>query len=179
MENTVPEKILLKNNLKIASPNIHPTSFVAQGAQIIGDVVLKNNASVWYNCVLRADINKIIIGERSNIQDNSTIHLENNLGVTIGNDVTVGHNVILHGCSIDDGALIGMGSIIMNGAKVGKGAIIGAGSVITEKMVIPNFSVVVGIPGKIIKMNTKDSFDENVKWAKKYVQLAKVHKKQI
>ena len=72
-----------------------------------------------------------------------------------------------------------MGSIIMNGVKVGKGAIIGAGSVITEKMVIPNFSVVVGIPGKIIKMNTKDSFDENVKWAKKYVQLAKVHKKQI
>ena len=89
--------------------------------------MLKEDSSVWYNCVLRADINKIHIGGRSNIQDNSTIHLENDLGVIVGNDVTVGHNVILHGCAIGDGALIGMGAIIMNGVQIGKGAIVGAG----------------------------------------------------
>ena len=129
-------------------------------------------------CVLRADINTIIIGERSNIQDNSTIHLENDQGVEVGNDVTVGHNVILHGCSVKDGALIGMGAIIMNGVKVGKGSIIGAGSVIMEQMIIPDYSVVVGIPGKIIKTRTEKAYQENIKWAKKYVQLSKIHKNQ-
>ena len=173
------KKSQLQKDLKISTPNLHPTSFIAKGAQIIGDVELKSYASVWYNSVLRADINKIIIGERSNIQDNSTIHLENDLGVHVGNDVTVGHNVILHGCTIENGALIGMGSIIMNGVKIGKGSIIGAGSVITEKMIIPDFSVVVGIPGKIIKTIKEDSVKENIKWAKKYVELAKIHKKQL
>jgi len=173
------EKSQLRKDLKIGVPNLHPTSFIAKGAQIIGDVELQRYASVWYNCVLRADINKIIIGERSNIQDNSTIHLENDIGVQVGNDVTVGHNVILHGCTIENGALIGMGSIIMNGVKVGKGSVIGAGSVITEKMIIPDFSVVVGIPGKIIKTLKEDYVEENIKWAKKYVELAKIHKEQL
>ena len=124
------EKTQLKEDLKITTPNIANSAFVAKGAKVIGSVILKSYSSVWYNCVLRADINKIIIGKRSNIQDNSTIHLENDQGVKVGNDVTVGHNVILHGCSIKDGALIGMGAIIMNGVKVGKGSVIGAGSVI-------------------------------------------------
>ena len=140
------EKSKLQKDLKIASPNLHPTSFVAKGAQIIGDVELKSYASVWYNCVLRADINKVIIGERSNIQDNSTIHLENDLGGQVGNDVTVGHNVILHGCNIENGALIGMGSIIMNGVKVGKGSIIGAGSVVTKS--VSSSVTVIGNPAR-------------------------------
>ncbi len=172
------EKTQLKKDLKISTPNISNSAFVAKGAKIIGSVTLKNHSSVWYNCVLRADINTIIIGERSNIQDNSTIHLENDQGVEVGNDVTVGHNVILHGCSIKDGALIGMGAIIMNGVKVGKGSIIGAGSVIMEQMIIPDYSVVVGIPGKIIKTRTERAYHENIKWAKKYVQLSKIHKNQ-
>ena len=172
------EKTQLKEDLKIATPNIANSAFVAKGAKVIGSVTLKSHSSVWYNCVLRADINKIIIGERSNIQDNSTIHLENDQGVKVGNDVTVGHNVILHGCSIKDGALIGMGAIIMNGVKVGKGSVIGAGSVIMEQMIIPDYSVVVGIPGKIIKTRTEKAYKENVKWAKKYVQLSKIHKNQ-
>jgi len=172
------EKTQLKENLEIATPNIATSAFVAKGAKIIGAVMLKRDSSVWYNCVLRADINKIVIGERSNIQDNSTIHLENDQGVKVGNDVTVGHNVILHGCSIKDGALIGMGAIIMNGVKVGKGALIGAGSVIMEQMIIPDYSVVVGIPGKIIKTRTEKAYKENVKWARKYVQLSKIHKNQ-
>ena len=172
------DKTQLKNNLKIATPNIHPNSFIAEGAKVIGDVTLKNNSSVWYNSVLRADINKISIGESSNIQDNSTIHLENNQGVIVGNNVTVGHNVILHGCTVEDGALIGMGAIIMNGVRIGKGAVIGAGAVVMEQTTIPNYAIVVGVPGKVIKIQKKEIYDENVKWAKKYVQLAQLHKNQ-
>ena len=173
------KKTQLKENLKIATPNIAHNAFIANGAKIIGDVTLKEDSSVWYNCVLRADINKIIIGTRSNIQDNSTIHLENDQGVIVGNDVTVGHNVILHGCAIGDGTLIGMGAIIMNGVRIGKGAIVGAGSVLTERMIVPDYSVVIGTPGKIIKTRTNAAYKENVKWAKKYVQLARIHKSQV
>ena len=125
----------------------------------------------------RADINQIIIGKRSNIQDNSVIHLENDQGVIVGDDVTVGHNAIIHGCTIQDGALIGMGAIIMNGAQIGRGAVIGAGAVIKENMVVPDLSLVVGIPGKIIKTMKEDTYKSNVKWAHKYVQLSKIHKK--
>ena len=170
------EKTQLKENLEIAKPNIATSAFVATGAKIIGAVTLKKNSSVWYNCVLRADINRIVIGERSNIQDNSTIHLENDQGVIVGDDVTVGHNAIIHGCTIQDGALIGMGAIIMNGAQIGRGAVIGAGAVIKENMVVPDLSLVVGIPGKIIKTMTEDTYKNNVKWAHKYVQLSKIHK---
>ena len=114
------DKTELRKDIKIKSPKIHDSVFVADGARVIGDVTLKKGSSIWYNTVARADINKIIIGERSNVQDNSVIHLENDQGVIIGNDVTIGHNAIIHGCTIEDGALIGMGSIIMNGAVVGK-----------------------------------------------------------
>ena len=128
------EKSDIRDNVTIKTPQIHETSFVAKGARVIGDVILKAESSIWYNTVARADINQIIIGERSNIQDNSVIHLENDQGVIVGNDVTVGHNAIIHGCTIGDGALIGMGAIIMNGAKIGKGAVVGAGAVVKENM---------------------------------------------
>ena len=130
------EKSDIRDNVTIKTPQIHETSFVAKGARVIGDVILKAESSIWYNTVARADINQIIIGERSNIQDNSVIHLENDQGVIVGNDVTVGHNAIIHGCTIGDGALIGMGAIIMNGAKIGKGAVVGAGAVVKENMIV-------------------------------------------
>ena len=171
------DKTELKTNLKIKNPNIHKTSFIAKGAHIIGDVTLKKDSSVWYNSVLRADINKIIIGKRTNIQDNSVVHLENDQGVYVGDDVTVGHNVILHGCSIENGALIGMGAIIMNGVNIGKGSVIGAGAVIKENMNIPRYSLVVGVPARIIKTIDQKAYTQNVKWAKKYVQLANIHRK--
>ena len=139
---------------------------------------MKPESSVWYNTVVRADINQIIVGERSNIQDNSVLHLENDQGVIIGNDVTIGHKAIIHGCTIDDGALIGMGSIIMNGAKIGRGAVVGAGAVVTENMTVPDLGLVVGLPGKLIKTLPNDTYEKNVKWAKKYVQLATIHKSQ-
>jgi len=170
------EKSDLSPDVSIKTPQIHETAYVAEGAQVIGDVILKANSSIWYNTVCRADINRIVIGERTNIQDNSVIHLENDQGVLVENDVTVGHNAIIHGCSIADGALIGMGAIIMNGAVIGKGAVIGAGAVVKEDMVIPDFSLVVGVPGKIVKTLSPETYDDNVKWAAKYVKLANVHR---
>ena len=170
------EKSDLSPDVSIKSPQIHETAYVAEGAQVIGDVILKADSSIWYNTVCRADINQIVIGERTNIQDNSVIHLENDQGVLVENDVTVGHNAIIHGCSIADGALIGMGAIIMNGAVIGKGAVIGAGAVVKEDMVIPDLSLVVGVPGKIVKTLSPETYDENVKWAAKYVKLANVHR---
>ena len=170
------EKSDLSPDVSIKSPQIHETAYVAEGAQVIGDVILKADSSIWYNTVCRADINQIVIGERTNIQDNSVIHLENDQGVLVENDVTVGHNAIIHGCSIADGALIGMGAIIMNGAVIGKGAVIGAGAVVKEDMVIPDFSLVVGVPGKIVKTLSPETYDDNVKWAAKYVKLANVHR---
>ena len=170
------EKSDLSPDVSIKSPQIHETAYVAEGAQVIGDVILKADSSIWYNTVCRADINRIVIGERTNIQDNSVIHLENDQGVLVENDVTVGHNAIIHGCSIADGALIGMGAIIMNGAVIGKGAVIGARAVVKEDMVIPDFSLVVGVPGKIVKTLSPETYDDNVKWAAKYVKLANVHR---
>ena len=170
------EKSDIRDNVTIKTPQIHESAFFADGARVIGDVILKAESSIWYNTVARADINQIVIGERSNIQDNSVIHLENDQGVLVGNDVTVGHNAIIHGCTIDDGALIGMGAIIMNGVSIGKGAVVGAGSVVKENMIVNDYELVVGVPAKVVKTLSSSTYDDNVKWAKKYVQLANIHK---
>ena len=166
----------LRENITIKSPQIDDSAFIADGARVIGDVILKAESSIWYNTVARADINQIVIGERSNIQDNSVIHLENDQGVLVGNDVTVGHNAIIHGCTIGDGALIGMGAIIMNGVSIGKGAVVGAGAVVKENMIVNDYELVVGVPAKVVKTLSSSTYDDNVKWAKKYVQLANIHK---
>ena len=173
------EKSKLRENVVIKDPKISSHAFIAKGARVIGDVTMKDYSSIWYNSVARGDINQIIIGERSNVQDNSVIHLENDQGVIIGNDVTIGHNCIIHGCSIGDGALIGMGSIIMNGAKIGKGAVVGAGALITENMEVEDYTLAVGLPAKIVKTLSTDTYDKNVQWAKKYVQLSEIHKKHF
>ena len=169
----------LRKNVTIKNPTIHETAFTAKGSRIIGDVILKEDSSVWYNTVARADINQIIIGKRSNIQDNSVIHLENDQGVIIGDNVTIGHNAIIHGCTIHDGALIGMGAIIMNGAVIGRGAVVGAGAVIKENMKVADLQLIVGVPGKIVKTLPDQTYNNNVNWAKKYVKLAKIHKNSI
>ena len=171
------EKSDIRDNVTIKTPQIDETAFIADGARVIGDVILKAESSIWYNTVARADINQIVIGERSNIQDNSVIHLENDQGVLVGNDVTVGHNAIIHGCTIGDGALIGMGAIIMNGVSIGKGAVVGAGAVVKENMIVNDYELVVGVPAKVVKTLSSSTYDDNVKWAKKYVQLANIHKK--
>jgi len=166
----------LRDNIKIKETSIHDSAFIAEGARIIGDVILHKDSSIWYNTVARGDINQIIVGARSNIQDNSVIHLENNQGVIIGKDVTIGHNAIIHGCNIEDGALIGMGAIIMNGAVIGSGAVIGAGAVVKENMIVKPCELVVGVPGKVVKKLPETVLNQNIDWASKYVKLAKIHK---
>ena len=170
------DKTELRDSVTIKDPQIHETAFIAPGAHIVGDVILKKDCSVWYNTVARADINQIVIGERSNIQDNSVIHLENDQGVIIEDDVTIGHNAIIHGCTIKNGALIGMGAIIMNGATIGRGAVVGAGAVVKENMLVKDHELVVGVPGKVVKTLSKEVMEQNIQWARKYVKLAKLHK---
>ena len=152
--------------------------WVAPTAVVIGSVVLKTNASVWFGATLRGDNDPITIGENSNIQDGCVCHTDDSMPLNVGDNVTVGHMVILHSCSVGNNSLIGMGSIIMNGATIGKGAVVGAGAIVTENMHVPDLGLVVGLPGKVIKTLSDDTYDKNVKWAKKYVQLATVHKSQ-
>ena len=135
---------------KNVEPQIHSSVFIADGARIIGDVKLEDQVSIWFNTVIRGDVNSIAIGASTNIQDNSLLHVENGLHpLNLGEGVTVGHCVTLHGCDIGNYCLIGMGATVMNGVKIGDESVIGAGAVVPEGMVIPPRSLVVGLPGKV------------------------------
>jgi len=125
--------------------------FIAETATVIGKVRLKPSATVWFGAVLRGDNEWIEIGEGSNVQDGSTCHTDPGFPLTIGNNCTIGHNVILHGCTIEDGALIGMGSIVMNGARIGRGSIVGAGAIVTEGKQFPENSLILGAPAKVAR----------------------------
>jgi len=125
--------------------------FVADTATVIGSVHLKNNASVWFGAVVRGDNDLITIGENANVQDGSVLHTDAGFPLTLGSDVTIGHQVMLHGCEIGDGSLIGIGSVILNGAKIGKGCLVGANTLITEGKEIPDYSMVLGSPGKVVR----------------------------
>ena len=125
--------------------------WIAPNAAVMGNVILKKNASVWFGATIRGDNDPIIIGENSNVQDGSVLHTDTGSPLTIGANVTVGHMVMLHGCSIGDNSLVGIGSIILNGAKIGKNCLIGANVLITEGKEIPDNSLVMGAPGKVIR----------------------------
>ena len=137
-------------------PNVHPDAWVAPNSTIIGKVKLEKNSSIWFNAVLRGDIELIKIGEGSNIQDGSVLHTDPGYPLTVGKGVTVGHMVMLHGCQIFDDTLIGIGSIILNNAKIGKNCIIGAKALITENKEIPDNSLVIGSPGKVVREVTEE-----------------------
>ena len=131
------------------APTIEATAWVAPGAVVVGRVHLRDRASVWYNAVLRAEAEDIVIGERSNIQDNVSCHVDSGFPLTLGADVSVGHNAVLHGCTIEDGVLVGMHATVLNGAVVGAGSLLAAGTVVLEGAVIPPGSLVAGVPGKV------------------------------
>ncbi|MBO6482147.1 MAG: gamma carbonic anhydrase family protein [Pelagibacteraceae bacterium] len=157
-------------------PEISTDSWVAPNAIIIGKVKLEKNSSIWFNAVLRGDIEKIVIGENSNIQDGSVLHTDPGYPLTVGKGVTVGHMVTLHGCEIFDDTLIGIGSTILNKAKIGKNCIIGANTLITENKVIPDNSLVLGSPGKVIRKVTDDEIKVICENAKHYVKNSKRYK---
>ncbi|MDN5568782.1 MAG: gamma carbonic anhydrase family protein [Paracoccus sp. (in: a-proteobacteria)] len=134
------------------TPQIDPTAWVAPDAQIMGNVVLEDQASVWFGAVLRGDNEEIRVGAGSNVQDLCCLHTDPGHLLLIGRDCTIGHRAILHGCTIGDGALIGMGATILNGAVIGDGALIGAGALIAEGKQIPAGALVMGAPGKVVRM---------------------------
>jgi carbonic anhydrase/acetyltransferase-like protein (isoleucine patch superfamily) len=147
--------------------------FIAPNATVLGDVTLAPLVSIWFGAVLRADKDRITIGEGSNIQDNTVVHTSRNHPVTIGREVSVGHGAILHGCEIHDHVLIGMGAIAMNGAVIGERSILGAGTVITEATRIPPDSVVLGVPGKVVKQTSAVQQQYIIENARSYIELAK------
>lgn len=155
------------------SPVIHESAFVAASADVIGRVTLHENSSVFYNATLRGDINEIVIGANSNIQDNAVVHLADNYGCYVGEFVTVGHSAIIHACTVKDEVLVGMGAIILDGAVIGERSIIGAGALVTGGTVIPPGSLVLGSPAKVVKTLPLDEQKKIKYWAEKYVKVSR------
>jgi carbonic anhydrase/acetyltransferase-like protein (isoleucine patch superfamily) len=157
------------------APELSEAAFVAPTASVIGNVRLGKDASVWYGAVLRGDIASIDIGERSNVQDGSVVHLADDLGVKVGNDVTIGHGAIVHACEIGDECLIGMGSTILDGAVIGRQCIVGARALVTPGTKIPDGSMVLGAPAKVTRPLSPEEREKLKNWARKYVKVARAH----
>ena len=172
---TFPDRLALHLD---ARPTIHPTAFVAPGAALIGDVTLAEESSVWFQTVLRGDLNRIVIGPRSNVQDGAVVHLADDLGTFVGELVTVGHKAILHACTIADEVLIGMGAIILDGAEIGARSIIGAGALVTGGKKIPPGSLVLGSPARIVRTLSPEEQAGIRVWAEKYVGLSRAYRER-
>jgi carbonic anhydrase/acetyltransferase-like protein (isoleucine patch superfamily) len=158
------------------APRIAASAFIADGAVIIGDVEIGEHASIWYHCVLRADVGRIVVGARSNVQDGSCLHMTHELShAIIGDEVTVGHNAIVHGATVHDGALIGMGAILLDNALIGSEALIAAGTIIPPRMQVPPGSMVRGQPGRVVRELGAEERLEGRRGAAHYVELATEH----
>lgn len=160
-------------------PQIHPSAYIASGAVVIGAVSLGQNVSIWHNAVLRADINSIEVGEGSNIQDGSIVHLADDLGVQIGSYVTIGHAAMIHACEIHDECLIGMQATILDGAIIGRQSIVGAGALVTKDTIVPSGSLVLGSPAKVVRNLTEEERASIRDWADKYIAVSKGHKSRF
>jgi len=161
------------------SPKIHATAFVAPGAMIIGDVTIGEDSGVWFNCVLRGDIDRIEVGSRSNIQDGTVVHLDTGTPVVIGDDVTIGHAAIIHACTIGDGALIGMGAIVLSGAQIGQDAIVAAGTLVREGQKIPPRSVAMGVPAQVKRDATPKDLKRARDGAKSYIVRGQITRQAV
>jgi carbonic anhydrase/acetyltransferase-like protein (isoleucine patch superfamily) len=160
-------------------PSVHESCFVADSAHVIGSVRLEQDASVWFNVVLRGDNDLITIGPESNVQDASVIHTDAGIEVRLGRGVTVGHRVMLHGCEVADYSLIGIGAIVLNRAKIGKHCLIGAGALITENKVIPDRSLVMGSPGRVVRQVRDNEVAMLQASAAHYVQNGRRYAQQL
>ena len=150
--------------------------WIAPNATVIGSVVLENNASLWFNVVVRGDNDVITIGENSQVQDGSVLHADPDLPVTLGTNVSIGHMAMLHGCTIGDGCLIGIKSVILNGAVVGRNCLIGANALVTEGQTIPEGSLVLGSPGKVVRQLSEEEIIRINRFADDYVQRFKFYR---
>ena len=156
-------------------PELADNVFTAPGSKIIGKVFINSNSSIWYNTVIRGDIDRITIGKNTNIQENSSLHIDIDIPLKIGDNVTVGHGAILHGCTINNNCLIGMGAKILNQAVINKNCIIGAGALVTEQQEIPPKSLVLGVPGKVVRKLKDKEIEKIKKSAEHYCKLAQEH----
>jgi carbonic anhydrase/acetyltransferase-like protein (isoleucine patch superfamily) len=161
------------------TPRIAATAWVADNASVIGEVVLEDEASIWYGAVLRGDNDLITIGRRSNVQDGSVLHTDTGFKLTLGEGVTIGHQVMLHGCTVGDGSLIGIQSVLLNGAKIGRHSIVGAGSLVTEGKEFPDGALIVGSPAKVVRMLTPEQIARLAMSAAHYVANAQRHRSSL
>lgn len=151
-------------------PRVHPTAFIDDSAQVIGDIEIGEESSVWMCVVMRGDVNRIRIGRRTNVQDGTIVHVMKDTHATIiGDDVTIGHAAVVHGCTIEDRCLIGMGAILLNGVTVGTGSIVAAGTLLPEGTTVPPRSLVMGSPGKVRRTLGDSDLDEIQMYADRYV----------
>ena len=158
-------------------PKLAENVFLAENAAVIGDVTLDEGVNVWYGAVIRGDEDSVTVGAGSNVQDNATLHVGQGFPLSVGKGVTVGHNAVVHGCTVGDDTLIGMGAVVLNGAVIGKGCIIGAGALIKEKAEIPDHSLCVGVPARIVRTLTPEAVEGNRKNAAVYRALAEDYRK--
>lgn len=161
---------------KDISPLIHESCFVADSADVIGEVTAQENVSIWFGAVLRADVASIQIGKGSNVQDNCVFHVSHDAGLVIGENVTIGHGAILHSCKIGNNCLIGMGSIILDGAEIGDNTLIGAGSLVAPNKKIPSGVLCLGSPAKVVRELSEEEINEITASAEHYIEIAKEYK---
>lgn len=157
------------------TPDVGAAAFVAPNATVLGAVKLGVQSSIWYGCVLRGDINAIEVGEGSNVQDLTMVHLADDHGVKIGRHTTIGHSAIIHACTIGDECLVGMGATVLDGAVIGDQCIVGANSLVTQRFVAPAGSMILGSPAKVVRALTPEERAGIRKWALKYIEVARAH----
>ena len=162
-----------------ATPTLPDSAYVVETAVLQGDITLGEHVSIWHHCTLRADIERIRIGEGSNIQDGTVIHLASDRGTVVGEFTTVGHKALLHACTIGDEVLVGMGAIVMDGAEVGARSIIGAGSLVTRGTIIPPGSLAMGSPARVVKSLDGEEQRAIRGWAEKYLKVAREHRERF
>jgi carbonic anhydrase/acetyltransferase-like protein (isoleucine patch superfamily) len=158
-------------------PTCHESVFVAEGAMVIGDVEIGEESSVWFHTVIRGDIHRIRVGRRTNVQDHCTLHVTTRDPLAVGNEVTLGHRAVVHGCTVEDLCLIGIGAVVLDGAVIGRGSVVGAGAVVPPGTVVPPHSLVLGVPGKVVRTLGPGAEDGNRITAANYVALARAYRK--
>ena len=164
-----------KNN----KPKVDDTAFIAPGAKIVGNVELKENTSIWYNAVLRADLNQMVLGKGTNIQENSALHVDTDKPLYIGDYVTVGHSATVHGCTVKNNCLIGMGAVLLNNTVINENSIVAAGSLVTENKEFPAGSLIMGSPAKVVRELTEKEIKSIQESAEHYMKLAQEHKESL
>ena len=154
------------------APRLHPSVFVAEGARIVGDVEIGEDSSVWFNAVIRGDILPIRIGRRTNVQDGCVLHTRDGFPLAVGDEVTIGHGATAHGCAIGGQCLLGIGCIVLDGSVIGRGSVIGSGAVVPPGTIVPPHSLVMGVPGKVVRDLGAESAERNRAFSDRYVRYA-------